>query len=107
MKSKNRKSREMTPEQFHKKFPEVDGINVHCTVDYACPKCGSRGPFYVEVSARVELSDEDGYSTPDELQETFKPNTECCRCCHVGGGFIIHGLDEFLSRLSEQSEAVA
>jgi len=97
----------MTPEEFHAKFPDMDEINVGCTVDYACPHCGSRGPFFVEVRDFVELSDEGGYSVPYQLEETFAPNTECMDCKYVGGNFIVEGLDDYLAKLSEASDPIA
>jgi len=90
----------ITAEQFHSKFPRQLEINSDCAVDYGCPVCGSRGPFRVEVRDFVTLSDDGGYSFPDELQETER-DPRCLECGYSGPGFHIDGLDEFLAKLSE------
>lgn len=90
----------MSPEQFHAKFPDVD-INTDCARDYACPSCGGRGPFRVEVTDFVDLSDENGYSFPSELAETDTP-PRCLDCDYKGADIILPGLDEYLERLANE-----
>jgi hypothetical protein len=97
----------VTPEQFHEKFPEVDEINTYGAIDYACPDCGSRGPFSVEVTDFVWLTDECGFGRARQLTETGAPNTMCEKCEFVGSGFIINGLDDYLTKLSEASNFIA
>jgi hypothetical protein len=90
----------MTPEQFHEKFPTVMEINKGCVKNYACPHCGSRGPFSIKVVAFVELADDVGFSLPYQLEETDAPAL-CLDCDSEDPCLIIDGLDEFLAKLAK------
>ena len=93
----------MTPKKFHKKFPSVHQINSSCAIDMACPACGNRGPFFVEVKTFVELTDEDGYGPADRFEELEGSMVECGQCGSQGSDFLIEGLDEHLSKIAEKT----
>ena len=90
----------MTPQEFHKKFPSVHQINSRCAIDMACPACGTRGPFNVQVKTFVELTDETGYGPSDRFEDLEGSMVECGQCGNQGSDFLIEGLDEHLSKIA-------
>jgi len=59
-------------------------MNTNCLKDIQCPEWGSEGPFVIEVSTTVLMSD-DGWD--ENTSDTIWGDTSYCRCddCdHVG-----------------------
>ena len=59
-------------------------MNTNCLKGIQCPECGSEGPFVIEVSTTVLMSD-DGWD--EHVSDTIWEDTSYCRCddCdHVG-----------------------
>ena len=58
--------------------------NINCLKGIQCPKCGSEGPFVIEVTTTVLMSD-DGWD--EHVSDTIWEDTSYCRCVdcdHVG-----------------------
>jgi hypothetical protein len=66
----------------------------------ACPVCGNRSPFTVQVTTFVELTDETGYGSSDGFEELEGSMVECDECGHQGFDFLIEGLDDYLSKIA-------
>ena len=90
----------MTPQEFHKKFPSVHQINSRCAIDMACPACGTRGPFGVQVGTFVELTDEDGYGPASGNFYELEDSMVTCGCGNLDSDFLIEGLDDYLSEIA-------
>jgi hypothetical protein len=84
-------------ERFIKKFPKSEE-NDNCLADYACPKCGSRGDFEVEVYIVVTMSDMGTESDGGDSEFTGR-YMKCCACAHEGKSkdFWHFGLDDGLA----------
>lgn len=83
----------MTAKQFRKKFPAAD-TNDNCLRDIACPSCGSRGRFDIEVSTVAKFDDMGSDDTGD--MEWSDDSFIGCRACNHSGqvaDFTIQGLD--------------
>ncbi len=78
---------------FRKRFPNA-GTNDNCLINVACPKCGSRGPFCVEIRTCVDMEDM-GTGDHGDTEPTGR-YTECKGCGHTGrdSAFYIPGLDQ-------------
>ena len=89
----------MKPRTFLKKFPNAPQ-NENCLIDIACPKCGHRDEFSIEVSSFARVSD-NGTNDIDtsDTEWTDKSYCRCCNCNHVAtvAAFTIEGLDEALA----------
>lgn len=88
----------MTVHTFITKFPDVEEINTNSLVDLACPKCGDRAAFYIQVTAGALVCD----MGVDETQDPEWDDDSYCRCRNCGHHatiekFTINGLDSFLS----------
>lgn len=90
----------MTPQQFHEQFPTNTTTNANCLLDIACPRCGQRDRFFINANVTVEVT-EDGTG---DIEQGFEwDETSHCLCgeCKYGNwlaGFMIAGLDDFLSK---------
>lgn len=88
--------RKPTARQLRQKFPDL-AANANCLVNIACPKCGYREDFRIEMRSIFTLYDNgtDGYEDTN-----WGPNSycQCGRCQHEGKvrDFSFHGLDELL-----------
>lgn len=59
--------------------------NVNCLDGKRCPKCGSYGPFEIEVSTRVLLYDEGSDDADDGTIEYDNDSRTICNVCrHIG-----------------------
>jgi hypothetical protein len=87
----------MTPKQFVKKFPEANWINQNCLEDIACPHCGNRERFSVEVTTHMEIVD-DGTDDHGDTEWDDESHCRCCDCNEDGAvkDFKIPGLDAYL-----------
>ena len=54
----------MTPKEFIAKFPNAER-NCNCLTDIACPECGSRGRFDIEIKTTAKFGDEGSEDTSD------------------------------------------
>lgn len=83
----------MTDEQFRARFPDAP-TNNNCLANVACPNCGSRGPFRVEVKTVVTMHDNGTEDHGDT--ESTGGYTQCLACGSEGvdADFYIEGLDE-------------
>jgi hypothetical protein len=59
--------------------------NINCLKDNRCPKCGSYGPFMVEVVGFAELTD-DGYEDYLDMEEKDEARWSCAICNFEGMG---------------------
>lgn len=57
----------------------VKNPNTNCLAGYACPKCGSFGPFSIECTATFDVSD-DGTDNPREVGWSAKSKASCHEC---------------------------
>ena len=86
-----------TTEEWLAAFGRCGKINCCDLRDTACPKCGSRGVFIVELSDRGEDYCNDHFWDSDSL-------TICYACGHRTAyrAFVFKGLDIALERETEQ-----
>lgn len=89
---------EMTPELFHQKFPTAR-INRRRLVDWACPDCGSRGPFDIPVQAWAPLS-ESKLGRPYGPEDVGGRTMLCSACSTIVPRTKIEGLDAYLQSLA-------
>jgi hypothetical protein len=61
--------------------------NVNCLDGKRCPRCGSYGPFEVEVSMRVLLSDEGSDDAEDGTIDYGDDSPARCLDCNSDGKF--------------------
>ena len=100
----SKKTRKLTVKQLIKKHPGLK-TNNNCLTDIACPKCGNREHFRIQVKTICTLMD-DGV---DEHEDTEWGNQSFCQCkeCDEAGtvkNFKFPNLDETLStRKREQN----
>lgn len=82
----------MKASTFRKRFPDAE-TNSNCLVDVACPECGNRDSFRVQVVTVVEMSD-DGTDGHEDTENTGR-FTQCVSCGHEGRDSLFHveGLD--------------
>jgi hypothetical protein len=52
-------------------------MNTNCLKGIQCPECGSEGPFVIEVSTTVLMSD-DGWD--ENVSDTIWEDDSYCRC---------------------------
>lgn len=89
----------MKLEDFLEKFPDTDIVNDNCLVDMACPTCGSRGPFRIEVRTLVEFGDNGTTDIDGDMQwdeNSFCRCLECDDTCGTVELFMVDGLDRHL-----------
>lgn len=89
----------MTPQDFIAKFPDKKTPNFNCLTDIACPRCGERTGFRIEVKTMATFHD-DGCDDYDGLEWDQDSYITCRECGNVGeiNEFTIDGLDEALSQ---------
>lgn len=92
----------MNAKQFLRKFPRAER-NTNCLTGIACPKCGNRHSFNVEVKVVVEMVDQgtDGWGDSEHDDSSYC----CCNECNHEAtvkDFTIEGLDAEIERRSEQ-----
>lgn len=90
---------DLTPELFHEKFPTAP-INCGRLLDWACPECGSRGPFDLAVQAWAPLSDS-GFGKPFDLEDLWGRTMFCPGCHCTVPRTVIEGLDAYLRSLAD------
>ena len=66
---------------------ESDTTNVNCLAGKRCPKCGSYGPFEVQVLLRVLLYDEGTDDADDSSIEYDGDAAAVCYACRYEGKF--------------------
>ncbi len=64
----------------------TENPNNNCLEGMACPKCGSFGPFLIEVQKVVVMHDDGWFETADTDQELWGDVAICAdhECEHVG-----------------------
>lgn len=84
----------MNAKQFREKFPDARR-NRNCLKDFACPKCGNRSRFNIEVSTMMEFRD-DGSDDHGNTEWDMNSFCQCLECGEDGDvkDFTIEGLDE-------------
>ncbi len=95
-KSPKRKRRKLTARQLTEKFPNLQP-NDNCLTNIACPECGNRNQFRIEMKSVFTLRDDgtDGYEDADWGQNAY---CQCGECQHEGKvrDFTFAGLDDLL-----------
>lgn len=88
----------MTPEEFVAKHPKSERM-VNCLEDIACPHCGNREQFKVEIKTVGELRDDGTDAEVGDHEYDDDSYIECCKCARHGAiaGFTIKGLDDLLT----------
>jgi len=94
------KPRKLTARQLIRKFPEMH-CNSNCLENIACPICGNRDEFKVEVLTRASLTDDGTDAEVGDHEYSENSYIECFSgtCRHHGRvrDFTFPGLDELLS----------
>ncbi len=100
-KSPKRKPRKLTARQLTEKFPDLRP-NDNCLTNIACPECGNRDPFRIEMKSVFTLRDDgtDGYEDTDWGRNAY---CQCGECKHEGKvrDFAFPGLDDLLRSANE------
>jgi predicted nucleic-acid-binding Zn-ribbon protein len=95
----------MNAQEFVRKFPKAESRK-NLLHDMACPHCGNRESFAVEIATTAVWRDEGS-----EVDEDYEcsPDSYCsCLNCETGGAlrhFFIEGLDELIQSNNEPSAA--
>lgn len=88
--------RKMTARQLIQKFPRLRR-NGNCLTNIACPECGNRDEFRIEMKSTFMLRDDgtDGYEDTEWGLSSF---CQCRQCQHEGKvhDFTFPGLDDLL-----------
>jgi hypothetical protein len=89
----------MTAKEFLTKFPDATG-NDNCLKDLACPKCGHRESFLIDIEARAVVRDD---GTEVGSADHDWQDTSYCACgndaCPLEGevsDFAVYGLDKLI-----------
>ncbi len=95
----------LTPETFRDKFPNQAERNKNCLADMACPECGSREPFTIEVTCFARTYDDGIEQTEDSDWSALS----ACACRNCGYDatvqhFIVTGLDQHLQTYVKQNQ---
>ncbi len=71
-------------------------MNTNCLEGIKCPKCGSEGPFVVEVTTQVMLHDEGSEDYNSDVRWDGDSYIRCVECDHDGQAkeFRIHDKTE-------------
>lgn len=102
----------MTAKNWIKKFPGRKPKGDSSLEDMACPKCGWRKDFEIEITSTVTVDDE-GVMNANDCDHTWDDKSPCeCgnrRCFHSGKvkDFRIPGLDAALEDLGQESDEVS
>lgn len=88
--------RKLTARQLIQKFPRLRS-NGNCLTNIACPECGNRDQFRIEMKSMFTLRDDgtDGYEDTEWGQSNY---CQCGQCQHEGKArnFTFPGLDDLL-----------
>ena len=92
----------MNAKQFLRKFPDAER-NTNCLTDMACPKCGNRERFNVEVKTIMELQDM-GSGDHADIEHDATSFCQCLECAEEGtvADFTIEGLDDEIESRREK-----
>ena len=87
----------MTAEAFLQKYPKTKP-NRNSLEDIACPDCGSRGGFEMEVKTTMFVSDEGTDTCSADVEWEGYSWTKCDRCgkASVLDYFTVEGLDQLI-----------
>ena len=95
------KPRKLTARRLMQKFPNLQP-NDNCLTNIACPECGNRDQFRIEMKSVFTLRDDgtDGYEDTDWGRNAY---CQCGQCQHEGKvrGFTFPGLDDLLHTANE------
>ena len=100
-KSLTGKTHTLTARQLAQKFPNLQP-NGNCLTNIACPECGNRDQFRIEMKSVFTLRDAgtDDYEDTDWGQNAY---CQCGECKHEGKvrDFTFAGLDDLLQSANE------
>lgn len=95
----------LTTRQLMQKFPHLQS-NDNCLNNIACPECGSRDRFRIEMKSIFTLRDDgtDGYEDTDWGQNAY---CQCGECQHEGKvrDFTFSRLDDLLRPTANESQS--
>ena len=98
------KLRKLTARRLMQKFPNLQP-NDNCLTNIACPECGNRDQFRIEMKSVFTLRDDgtDGYEDTDWGRNAY---CQCGQCQHEGKvcDFIFAGLDDLLHTANEAND---
>lgn len=74
-------------------------INANCLRDFACPNCGGRTAFVVNVTTFADLSDDGTDANVRDHEWGDMSPMRCLRCDHARDAweFRVVGLDDYLT----------
>lgn len=80
-------------------------VNDNCLQDHACPECGDRGYFKVEVSCTLNLCDS-GIDDDEKDDYNDTSYTTCCDCGYAEEmrSFHVQGLDNLLQEIYDNGQ---
>ena len=93
----------LTIEQFLENFPNA-APNANCLEDTACPHCGNRDLFHIEVKTVMEVTDGGTDTQGDVEWEETSPTV--CKDCEATGtlaDFTFDGLDDAIREKREEN----
>lgn len=85
------------------KYPESE-INENCLTDIACPHCGHRSWFKVEMKSLFFLLDSgtDSYEDTEWGKDSYCECTECGKSGNVSD-FTFDGLEDLLEEVRQET----
>ena len=100
-KKSKRDPRRLTARRLVEEFPRLKP-NSNCLTNIACPECGNRDQFRIEMKSMFTLRDDgtDGYEDTEWGRSNY---CQCGQCQHEGKvrDFIFPGLDDLLHTANE------
>ena len=93
--------RKLTARQLIQMFPRLRS-NENCLTDIACPECGTREEFRIEMKSVFTLRD-DGTDSYEDTEWGRSNYCQCGQCQHEGKvrDFTFLGLDDLLRSAHE------
>jgi len=95
--------RKLTARRLIQKLPRLRP-NENCLINIACPECGNRDQFRIEMKSMFTLRDDGthGYEDMEWGQNAF---CQCGQCQHEGKvrDFTFPGLDELLHTAANEA----
>ncbi len=93
--------RKLTAWRLIQKFPRLQ-LNENCLTNIACPECGNRDQFRIEMKSTFTLRDDgtDGHGDTEWGRHAY---CQCGQCQHEGRvrDFTFPGLDDLLRSANE------
>lgn len=81
------------------------GVNANALKDLACPDCGSRGPFCIDMGSGITVHDAGATVSAEDLYWDFNSYCRCEECDSDGEvkHFTFDGLDDLLAEKASKA----